>query len=286
MFEEMELLRKKIVKLDKNWPMVAFASSLLTVLLFIFIRNNLILLITLCLPVLIVLNANSLYKKKYMKLYKENIVIPIFKSHFSDVVFNYAKGLSKDVIASTDMLKMGSMFSSSDYIKASYKKILFEMSELRIEGFDSENGSPYFEGQWYIFDFNKQFKSNVQIREKGFETLKKASRKLKKIEMEDMEFNKQFEVYADNQEDAFYILTPNMMEKIKQLSHQMNGKISLCFMDRKLHIAVDTWDDFFEPDYSKEIDLKQEYYHITKIVEFMKDFVNVLDLDNDLFKIS
>ena len=39
-----------------------------------------------------------------------------------------------------------------------------------------------------------------------------------KVKMEDVDFNRMFKIYAENELDAFYILTPNMMEKIKKLN--------------------------------------------------------------------
>ena len=69
-----------------------------------------------------------------------------------------------------------------------------------------------------IFDFNKNFKSNVQVISNDF--IKRSLPHIKnnkKVKLEDIEFNKMFKIYSEIEHDAFYILTPHFMEKIKKL---------------------------------------------------------------------
>lgn len=67
-----------------------------------------------------------------------------------------------------------------------------------------------------IFDFNKNFKSNVQVISNDF--IKRSLPHIKnnkKVKLEDIEFYKMFKIYSEIEHDAFYILTPHFMEKIK-----------------------------------------------------------------------
>ena len=102
--------------------------------------------------------------------------------------------------------------------------------------------------------------------------------------MEDVKFNQHFDVYAKNEVDAFYVITPSFMEKIKKLNSDLKGDFLFCLIDSKLHIGLNNSDDLFEPDFYKKVDLDVEKVKVLKDIKIITDFVDVLDLDNDLFK--
>ena len=65
--------------------------------------------------------------------------------------------------------------------------------------------------------------------------------------MENERFNRQFFVNAQNPQEAYYILTPHMMEYILTMSEKSGGTVYMSFLcGGKLHIAVQTGRDFFE----------------------------------------
>lgn len=139
-----------------------------------------------------------------------------------------------------------------------------------------------------IFDFNKNFKANIQLCQKGFGNaiVSNSGNKLKfkKVMMEDQIFNKQFSIYAQDEHEAFYILTPSLMEKIKNLANSIKGKILFCFIDNKLHIGLDNGKDSFEHSIFTKINENKILEEIAKDIKLITDFVDELDLDNDLFR--
>ena len=231
----------------------------------------------------------------FKTLYKQNIVVKSLNQICTDVAFDMQKGINRSVIAETEMMNMGDHFYSNDYVTGKYKNINFEMADVHIEeeSTDSDGNTTYytiFRGQWYIFDFNKTFKANVQVCEKGFGNAKrgklfaKKEEKYKKVELEDIEFNKMYKVYAQNELDAFYILTPGIMEKIKNVNAKIKGKVLFCFIDNKLHIGLYNNKDLFEASIYKKIDLDAAMKKTNEEISIITDFVDILSLDNDLFK--
>ena len=106
-----------------------------------------------------------------------------------------------------------------------------------------------------------------------------------KVEMESQEFNKHFRVYAEQPLDAFYILTPKIMEKIRNLDERNKGKLLLCFIDNKLHVGIYDNDDSFEHgSVYKKIDSEKVMNEISTDIQKITMFVDELELDNDLFK--
>lgn len=106
----------------------------------------------------------------------------------------------------------------------------------------------------------------------------------KKVKLEDIEFNKMFKIYSEIEHDAFYILTPHFMEKIKKLYKELDAPIKLTFMENKLHVAVNNGEDSFEYNVLNPINEEEIEQDIIKDIKLITDFVNELNLDNDLFK--
>ena len=142
-----------------------------------------------------------------------------------------------------------------------------------------------------IFDFNKEFKANVQVSQKGFGNSKvkrffgKKEEIFKKVSMESESFNKKFNVFAQNEHDAFYIITPSLMERIERLDENNKGKLLLCFIDNRLHIGIYDGKDSFEPgSVFKEIHEQEAIEKISNEIKVITQFVDELNLDNTLFK--
>ena len=65
--------------------------------------------------------------------------------------------------------------------------------------------------------------------------------------MESEAFNEKFEVYAEDEHEAFYLLTPSFMEKLEQAEHELDGRMYYGFFGHEFHVAVDNRQNCFEP---------------------------------------
>lgn len=231
--------------------------------------------------------------QKFKDAYKQTIILELFKSLFDDINYIPDHGITREILDGTNMIDTGDNFYSDDYISAKYKNVSFEFSDVTIEEeYTDSDGDKHtttiFEGQWYIFDFNKPFKADLQVCEKGFRNAKRGSffgpNKFSKVELEDIDFNKEFNVYAQNSFDAFYVLTPGTMEKIKELNNKVNGKMLFCFINKKLHVGLHSGKNLFEPSLYKKIDIEKNHKQAKEEIQMITHFVDVLDLDNNLFR--
>ena len=200
----------------------------------------------------------------------------------------------------TDSLCLSCTLDNCDENQGKYKNIGFCQADVHIEeehqSTDSEGHTTthyvtIFRGRWMIFDFNKTFKANVQVCQKGFGNNKvinsifSKSTRYQKIQMESTDFNKRFLVYAQDAHDAFYIITPHIMEKIIKLSGDSKGKILLCFINNQLHVGLYDNDDSFEPSSCfSTIDTERVTQDVLSDINKITMFVDELELDNDLFK--
>ena len=142
----------------------------------------------------------------------------------------------------------------SDHIKAVYHGLNIELGDISLidesEFTDNETGQTekqsllYFKGQWLTCDFGKELAGEVYISERA----KKKRRGMKSdVSMDNEQFDTRFCVRANNPQEAFYILTPHMMEYITAMADKSGGLVYMSFLrNGKMHVAVQTGHDFFE----------------------------------------
>lgn len=301
-FDELENSRIKY----RNRSLISIAVGIAIVLVSIFVRNTFQFemdLMSIFIIDLVIISITSAIiisgpKKSYVDNFKNYFVKRTLEKIFTDLQYNPDRGIPEAVISGTGMMYTGDRYTTNDLILGKYKNINFMQSDVHIEeeheSTDSDGHTTryyvtIFQGRWMIFDFNKTFKANVEVCEKGFSgnqanTLFGKS-KYQKVKMESEEFNKKFRVYAQDPHDAFYIITPSLMEKIKRLEAANKGKLFLGFCNNQLHVGIHDGSDSFEPGscFSK-INEEEIMNRMSTDVSKITMFVDELELDNDLFR--
>lgn len=292
--EELEILRKKANKIKQIGTLITVIAIILG---FILTKSFVLIFFVLILGLLITTFLASGPTRKFVLAFKQTFVLKSLQSVFTDLVYKPEKGLPEFIIRDTQMMDMGDRYSSNDYFSGKYKDITVIQSDVHIEeehtstdsdGTTTTSWVTIFKGKWMIFDFNKTFKNNIQVCQKGFGNSKlsnwNSEMKYKKVMMEDQQFNKDFVVYSRDEHEAFYILTPALIEKIKNLSNSISGRLLFCFIDNKLHIGLYDGKDSFEPNIHKKVDEEKIINEINKDIKLITNFVDELNLDNDLFR--
>ena len=299
-FEQLEGMR---IALKKKYTLFiiigVIVTAITTIITFIFQLSPILVIVGMVLTFIIALICTGKQAREYSLAFKSYFVKSSLQKIFTNLKYQPENGISRATIASTNMMRMGDRYSSNDLVTGKYKEIGFTQSDVHIEeehetrDSDGNTRTYYvtiFKGRWMIFDFNKSFKADVQVAQKGFGNNKVASwflgeQKFQKVEMESQEFNKAFNVYAQQPLDAFYILTPKIMEKIRNLDERNEGRLLLCFIDNKLHVGIYNYEDSFEhKSVFKPIDEEKTRNNISEDIQKITMFIDELELDNDLFK--
>ena len=142
-----------------------------------------------------------------------------------------------------------------------------------------------FKGLIVRFKLNKQAEAHIVILENHEENLFLKSFKhnyYKKVELEDVEFNKKFTVYAINEVDARYVLTPAMMDRLLNLKQSFNSKyIRASFRKDELVIAIQSDKDLFGlASIWWEIDSKDYQTMFMELISILK-ITDALNLQNN-----
>lgn len=305
--EELKQLQTEIIKKNKTCNIIGFIIFIFAVVIYLTIsipKNTDIylmiiiivieLIFTLIITTFIKNKVNGKDINKFYKEFKNIFVLKSLQNIFEGITYYPEKGFSKKFIESVGMLDTGDSYESNDYISGKYKNILFEQSDIHIQEEHEEEDADgnketvwetTFLGRVMIFDFNKKFKANIQVASYYFDANSLPwSKKFTRVKMEDIEFNKTFNVYAESEHEAFYILTPHFMEKLKDITKKIKCGVMFCFVDNRLHIAVDNNKDSFEYNVFKPINEQQIEENISNDIKLITNFVDELNLDNDLFR--
>lgn len=305
--EELKSLQLKIIKKNKicNLIGIIIIGIIMSISIFVALSSGgelffcfVFLFIELIFSIIILTLTKNIVNGKDIKIFnnefKNIFVLTSLRKFFGNLAYNYENGFSEEYIQNMGMLDTGDRFNSNDYISGTYKNIKFEQSDICIEEKHEERDSDgnkkevwdtIFEGRVMVFDFNKKFKSTMQVSTSYFSATSLPSNKqFYNVKMEDIEFNKLFTIYAENEHDAFYILTPHFMQKIKDITRELNCGVMFGFIDSRLYIAINNNEDSFEYNVFKPINEQEIENNIVKEIKLITSFVDELDLDNDLFK--
>lgn len=144
-----------------------------------------------------------------------------------------------------------------DRIAGTHEGVSFELCEAQLEQNhdddedDSDDDNTVFHGLLLIYSFQKPFEGETVVMPDATwlgNKLVGMTRRGDRVTLEDVRFEKQFEVYSTDQVEARYILTPRFMERMSELAGQFGNRrgLSMAFTGNDLLIAVRSSKDRFE----------------------------------------
>lgn len=216
----------------------------------------------------------------YME-YKRNIAEPILERFFGEFQYKPSQGLSKNELLGFKFLKGVNMNAvhSEDYIEGIYKGVGYRQADVqrekRLDASDLYNEIDRLHGRISIYEFKKSLNGDIVIKSKNSPHVDVGS--LAKVEMENIQFNDRFDVYAANGQMAYYLLTPQFMEYLLQLD--VRRETAFRFSTNHIYVLRNGINGVFEVDMSKPLDLQYEIGKSYNELQEILDFVDVLNLD-------
>lgn len=212
----------------------------------------------------------SLTSKKYRLNFKNKIVLKIAAFVDENLVYSPEGFVSREEFANSAIFqKFCNDFNGEDHFKGKIGKTAIEFSEVvgrhvSTSGTGSKQKKQYttiFKGVFFVADFNKNFSGYTLILPDTTEkmlgklgqNLQAFSSRGELVKLENPEFEKEFCVYANDQVEARYILSPSLMQRIVEFKRKWNTKVYLSFRDSKVYIAIKLDKNLFETRLFKSI---------------------------------
>ena len=226
----------------------------------------------------------SNYYTKQISQYKGVVMPMLVNAACEKAKFNQHGEISYDVYRSSSLF---SWYSSTylrqeDYVQGIVDRTDFEFCEAtlgHVEVTRDKNGKEHrrdvtdFKGLVFTADFNKSFNTHTILCPNYRMTI------MHRIKMESVDFNKQFHTYCEDEQEARYILTPALQERILNLQHKLDSSLGIgclmfSFYRNRLAIFAPTYKNHFEPPMFSRIKIetvKKDYDCIQAMVDIIEN---------------
>lgn len=244
-------------------------------------RVTILLLAAATMMVVLTANDGTKVKKEYKTLYKEELIKSLIETMLDDAYYNWEGGLSSMEVATFGLAKLGNRFKTQDFLSGSYKGVHFRQADVTIANEMVVNDEKYYEiyftGRMFEFTFKGKGVQNVKVLSNSYNSNLNLGDEI--IDMESYTFNNAFDVYSPDPVDAFYILTPQVMERLKKL-HEKYDKIGFRFGQGRLCVAISGL-NAFDADCKEKLTYVGEYERVKKDIQVIKDIVEIVGLMNE-----
>ncbi len=199
---------------------------------------------------IVVFSISGYSKDKFQKALSAEVEVEINKALFPNALINPSIGVNYKSIMAPGFFAPPDRYIGNDLRTADYHGISFEQCHYRLQQMQTSNNGrggttvsyqDYAVGVMYHFSFERDFGQIVKVLEKQG-TLSFNMGNLKKVETEYIEFNRKFLILASDETTCFFLLTPQIQEKIMVFEKLFKGQFYLAFIGHDLYIAANNSD--------------------------------------------
>lgn len=189
-----------------------------------------------------------LYKKKA----KSNGIMQELASFFGGFEYEFEKPISSEVLAQSLLFGNFNKTKSGDCFLGKYKDTKINIFEIKLENHTfngkKKHKQKVFRGVCISLDMSKKFVGQtIVLKDRGILNILNRHGNLQRVSLESVDFEKKFEVYADDQIEARYLLDVALMERMLKLNELYFGKsVQFSFLNHQVLIAIETKKDTFE----------------------------------------
>lgn len=208
----------------------------------------------------------------FNKEYKEKIINKMLQNFIEDLDYIPLKGMPSNIYDEAQYGGYYNRYYSDDYFEGKINGQKIIMADLLVkeekvvkdkDGNEEKETITVFNGLFGKINLNKSINTNLTItKDYGFSFFSK-----QKLEMDSYEFEKVFNVYADNNIIGMQLLTPDIQEDILELYNKYNINFHISIMDNVMYVLFNTG-SMFEVFSTKKNPNKilEKYFEIMKFV--------------------
>jgi hypothetical protein len=281
---ELELLETERLRIKKNKITVYVVAAIGAIIALLVSQNFVVPIIFVVLGVLIGTFAFSNKDAAISDAYKQKIVKKAATHFFEGITYEPYTGFSESHFCDINLFDTEpDQYSCEDLFTGKKEKTTYNFSEVHAE-YKTEtthtdkdgntttttNWHTIFKGVIFVADCNKDFSNMVLVKRDRLKIFGSSTR----VKMEDPLFEEAFDVYANDDVEARYLITPAFMERFLEIDKQFGSGIMASFHNREIIITIpfsennfesSTWSTLLNPNKIKfEINL---IYNLIQIVD-------------------
>ena len=221
-----------------------------------------------------------MYATKANNFQKEvkSYVMPLFCSCFPDLKWVPEKNHLTDFYKSSKIIPSFDTINYDDCFVGSYKGINYIIEEVDASRNGNKCSYPVFHGIIIRFNISKRFKKHTVIYPDILGN-SSPSNDLHRTELEDVVFEKKYNVFTNDDVEARYIITPSLMEKLNNVKTSFQASdIYASFYAGVFFLGISTWENLFDygsivnslTDPKPFIKMSEEIISILKLIDHFK----------------
>lgn len=227
-------------------------------------------------------------KRQYAKSYKVEI-LPKVAALFGDLRYNASGQIAMASMQDMRIVPGHDRYKTDDYFTGAYRGAQIEFSEIELEEKRKSGKSTQyvtvFKGLAILIRLpNDRFAGHTVLMGNSaalMQWFKKKSLGLQRADLVDPAFEKQFDVYTNDQVEARYLIHPVMIEKIKAIRESYEADaVMVAYMDRRLLLLLRSKKNHFEPadiaipatDPASVISMKHEVQQVMNLIDQMEQY--------------
>lgn len=232
------------------------------------------------LGVVIAASIYSIMQKGFENKLKLRIM-PVLMKAFGNFNWTTSQVIDTEYIRASKIFRSFERCSVDDNFTGIYSGMPVEISEAHLtyttrDSKGRRTTHTRFRGVLVKIGVGKNFTGHTIVRCREFIGNLKV---YDEVKLEDVEFNKQFFVDANDQVEARFLLTTAFMERFKKISNEFGSQHAECsFKDGKLLIALSTNEDLFKlgslgtpvTDTAPYMKLLKEIISILEMIDYLK----------------
>ncbi|MBR4262895.1 MAG: DUF3137 domain-containing protein [Bacilli bacterium] len=209
---------------------------------------------------------------------KDTIVKELLEKEFGNNVFRHDDNLIEDMELYLNTKKFVFHFNIiNDYFKGKYNNKTIEIYDVFYFDNSDQNFPSEFTGQWLVFDFYKEIKSEIYVCDKRMRAIGE------KYKIEDASFMENFNISGSDEQEVFYVLTPTVIEQIKRIKNRAKCPICVIFESDKMHVLLKSSNNLFNLNKihnNSETAIKE----LSDQISFIKSISDEIEDNKELFK--
>ena len=230
----------------------------------------------------------------YGQLFKWNFVAHEFARVFDDLEYDPLGHVSSWDVWLLNLFEpppheitSGGRVTGNDLIRASYKGLRFEQSDIQLHHtwiemtqdrrgreVEVERSRLIFSGRAMSFNFAEPFRADVRVADRNFQGLGPTLSLWREVRTELARFDDRFEVMTSDPLDALTILTPQMVEAIYRLRQAVGVPLVLLFRDSSMYAFLALKRDPFEASLWRT--LSESRAQLRRDIKMTTDFLDTM----------
>ncbi|MEZ5421023.1 MAG: DUF3137 domain-containing protein [Vicinamibacterales bacterium] len=187
----------------------------------------------------------------YRTRFKHEVAAEVFRIVCPTAAYSPLDGIARDVFDEPGLFNTRGGFKSDDLVRGRIGQTPFEAADVSRSystGGKNRHTVVVFRGLFFHLDFNKTLRGVTLVDPKRASANSIGSRSgLVRVALENPAFDEAFVVYASDELEARYVLTPAMMERILALQAHTERPVHLAFKNNRAYLGVNYGRALFEP---------------------------------------